>query len=74
MEVKRTHALAPGARKSFPTGRISEKSESVAKYSVLSEGKQIFAAKYLQFLPTEEELARELERERRLLEERSEGA
>src|SRR5690606_5663235 len=49
----------------------SDKSESVAKYSVLSEGKQIFAAKYLQFLPTEEELARELERERRLLEERS---
>jgi predicted nuclease of restriction endonuclease-like (RecB) superfamily len=52
----------------------SDKSESVAKYSVLSEGKQIFAAKYLQFLPTEEELARELERERRLLEERSEEA
>lgn len=52
----------------------SDKSESVAKYSVLSEGKQIFAAKYLQFLPTEEELARELEKERRLLEERSEEA
>jgi hypothetical protein len=51
----------------------SDKSESVAKYSVLSEGKQIFAAKYLQFLPTEEELVRELEKERRLLEERSEA-
>ena len=45
----------------------SDKSEAVAQYSVLSEGKQIFAAKYLQFLPTEEELASELQRERRLL-------
>jgi len=28
----------------------------VAKYSVLSESRQIFAAKYVQYLPTEEEL------------------
>lgn len=33
-----------------------------------SEGRQIFAAKYLQYLPTEEELQRELQRERRLVE------
>ncbi len=45
----------------------SEKSEAVAKYSVLSESKQLFAAKYLPYLPTEEELRLELQRERILL-------
>ena len=34
----------------------SDKGEAVAKYSILSEGKQIFASRYLQFLPSEEEL------------------
>ncbi len=42
----------------------SEKSEAVVKYSVLAEQKQLFAARYLPYLPTEEELKRELERER----------
>lgn len=42
----------------------SEKSEAVVKYSVLSEQKQLFSAKYLPYLPSEEELKRELERER----------
>ena len=46
----------------------SDKSEAVAKYSVLSEGKQIFASKYLKFLPTEDELMLELEKERNLIE------
>jgi predicted nuclease of restriction endonuclease-like (RecB) superfamily len=46
----------------------SDKSEAVAKYSVLSEGKQIFASKYLQFLPSEEELMREIEKELRVIE------
>jgi hypothetical protein len=45
----------------------SEKSEAVAKYSVLADQKQLFASKYLAFLPTEEELRKELERERLLL-------
>jgi len=45
----------------------SEKSEAVVKYSVLAEQKQLFAAKYLPYLPTEEELKRELERERAVL-------
>jgi predicted nuclease of restriction endonuclease-like (RecB) superfamily len=47
----------------------AEKNEAVAKYSVLSESRQIFAAKYVKYLPTEEELERELQRERRLIEE-----
>ncbi|WP_418139860.1 YhcG family protein [Oceanimonas smirnovii] len=42
----------------------SEKSEAVVKYSVLADKKQLFAAKYLPYLPSEEELKRELERER----------
>lgn len=42
----------------------SQKSEAVVKYSVLTDSEQLFAAKYLPFLPTEEELKRELELER----------
>ena len=42
----------------------SEKSEAVVKYSVLADQTQLFAARYLPYLPTEDELKRELERER----------
>lgn len=45
----------------------SEKSTAVAKYSVLTDSKQLFSAKYLPYLPTEEELRLELQRERALL-------
>jgi predicted nuclease of restriction endonuclease-like (RecB) superfamily len=47
----------------------SEKSQAVAKYSVLTDSQQLFASKYLPYLPTEEELRLELQRERRLLNE-----
>jgi|AP95_1055475.scaffolds.fasta_scaffold30683_2 hypothetical protein len=50
----------------------SDKGEAVAKYSILSEGKQIFASRYLQFLPSEEELRLEIEKERRLIDARIE--
>jgi len=46
----------------------SQKSEAVAKYSVLTDSQQLFAAKYLPYLPTEDELRKELERERAVLE------
>ena len=42
----------------------SQKSEAVVKYSVLTDNAQLFAAKYLLYLPTEAELKRELEQER----------
>lgn len=42
----------------------SEKSEAVMRYSVLAEQQQLFAAKYLPYLPSEAELKHELERER----------
>jgi hypothetical protein len=38
----------------------AEKNEAVARYSVLKESKQLFAAKYITYLPTVEELQREL--------------
>ncbi len=47
----------------------SEKSEAVAKYSVLNNSKQLVSSKYFAYLPTEEELRIELQRERSLLKE-----
>ena len=46
----------------------AEKNEAIARYSVLHEHKQLFAAKYVTHLPSVEELERELERDRRLAE------
>ena len=46
----------------------TEKSQTIVKYSLLSESKQIFASKYQLYLPTEEELRNELEREKREIE------
>ena len=42
----------------------SETDQTIAKYSVLNENKQLFANKYLPYLPTEEELIAEIEREK----------
>lgn len=51
----------------------SEKSEAVARYSVLADQKQLFAVKYLPYLPSEEELqavlaAQRVEAMKRLIE------
>jgi hypothetical protein len=58
----------PGDNPTIGLILCSDKSETVAKYSVLSEGRQIFASKYLQFLPSEQELRLEIEKERKLIE------
>ncbi len=63
------HQKEPGDNPTIGLILCSEKSEAVAKYSVLTDCQQLFASKYLPFLPTEEELRKELERERRLLSE-----
>ena len=42
----------------------SETDRTIAKYSVLNDSKQIFASKYLTFLPTEQELSDEIERQK----------
>lgn len=47
----------------------SEQNESVIKYSVLKESKQLFASRYKLFLPSEKELKQELEKERFLIEQ-----
>jgi predicted nuclease of restriction endonuclease-like (RecB) superfamily len=47
----------------------AEKNETMAKYSVLSDKDNLFTSKYMLYLPTEEELKRELERERNLIED-----
>jgi predicted nuclease of restriction endonuclease-like (RecB) superfamily len=51
----------------------SQKDDTTVKYSVLKENEQLFASKYRLVLPSEEELAAELERERRLIEQKTEA-
>jgi hypothetical protein len=48
------------------------KDQSVVRYSVLHESEQLFASKYRLVLPSEDELRRELERDRQALEEQAE--
>ena len=48
----------------------SEKNEAIARYSVLAEGRQMFAAKYQTTLPTPQELEEYIERDRRRVERR----
>lgn len=50
----------------------SQKNEAIVKYSVLNDGKQIFASKYKLELPTAEELQKELEAERKRIEDNTE--
>jgi predicted nuclease of restriction endonuclease-like (RecB) superfamily len=64
------HARPEGDNPTIGLILCSKKNEAIAKYSVLSAGRQIFAAKYVKVLPTEAELTREIERERRLIETR----
>lgn len=45
----------------------TETDQTIAKYSVLNENKQLFANKYLPYLPSEEELVAEIEREKQFL-------
>lgn len=46
----------------------AKKNQSIAKYSVLNESKQLFASKYMLYLPTEQEIAQELAREQATIE------
>lgn len=46
----------------------SEKNETIVKYSILEESKQIFASKYMLYMPTEEELKREINKDREIFE------
>ena len=47
----------------------TETDSVVAKYSVLHENPKLFASKYVDYLPTEEELVREIEQQKSFLEQ-----
>lgn len=51
----------------------TDKDETIVQYSVLKGSEQLFASKYRTVLPTEEELIAELERERRVIEQKQNG-
>ena len=51
----------------------SQKDDTTVKYSVLKENEQLFASKYRLVLPSEAELAAEIEKERRLIEQKTEA-
>jgi predicted nuclease of restriction endonuclease-like (RecB) superfamily len=59
------HARPEGDNPTIGLVLCSHKNEAIARYSVLSEGRRIFAARYVKLLPTEEQLVREITRERR---------
>ena len=45
----------------------TETDKTIARYSVLNESQQLFAAKYMPYLPTEDELIAEIERQKQIL-------
>ena len=44
----------------------SQTSADMARYSILKENKQLFQAKYLTYLPTKEELRKEIEQQKEI--------
>jgi predicted nuclease of restriction endonuclease-like (RecB) superfamily len=76
MYVRMFDQLKRGADDNPTIGIIlcADKDETIVKYSVLRESRQIFASKYRTVLPTEEELTAELERNVRLIREKRESA
>lgn len=46
----------------------AKKNQSIARYSVLHESQQLFASKYMLYLPTEAELRAEIAREQAAIE------
>jgi hypothetical protein len=47
----------------------AESNRTIVKYSLLKDSQQIFASKYKLYLPTENELKRELSRERKMIDQ-----
>ena len=59
-EMKRTEGDNP----TIGIVLCSETSKDIARYSILNGNEQLFAAKYLPILPTEEDLRREIEKQK----------
>ncbi|MGM9763801.1 MAG: YhcG family protein [Candidatus Cryptobacteroides sp.] len=51
----------------------TETDTTIAKYSVLHNSEQLFASKYMAYMPTEEELSREIEQQKRFFLEQHEN-
>ena len=61
--------ITPGDNPTIGLILCSKKNETIAKYSMLNNSKQLYASKYMLYLPTEEELKREIQHQRQLIEE-----
>ncbi len=59
----------PGDNPTIGIILCSKKDSTVVKYSVLNKSKRLFASKYMLYLPTEQELMAEIDRDRLLIEE-----
>ena len=68
-ELKRTEGDNP----TIGIVLCSETSKDIARYSILKGNEQLFAAKYKTFLPTEEQLRTEIERQKQLFMMQHEG-
>ena len=49
----------------------TETDRTIIKYSVLNDNKNLFASKYINYLPSEEELINEIERQKTLFESKN---
>ena len=68
-ELSWMHYLMPvGDNPTIDRILCSKRNEAIVKYSILNDNKNIFASKYLLYLLTEEELKREIEKERNMME------
>lgn len=59
----------PGDNPTIGLILCSNKNEAMVKYTLLNESKNLFASKYKLYLPSEEELKKELTREREFIEQ-----
>jgi len=57
----------PGDNPTIGIILCTDKDETLVKYSVLEENRQLFASRYRLVLPSEEELSRQIEKEKELL-------
>ncbi|MDR1023151.1 MAG: PDDEXK nuclease domain-containing protein [Prevotellaceae bacterium] len=51
----------------------TETDKTMAQYSVLNDNQQLFATKYMEYLPTEEELRQEIERQKEIFQLQQKG-
>ena len=60
----KTHKLTHQDNPTLGVLLCTETDKTIARYSVLHESEQLFASKYMAYMPTEEELRREIEQQK----------